>query len=342
MVVFSLTNDSYIASDVVLDPLSVDMALGEYRRFSVQFREPLPVRSTFKFTYRNVAGTYINRTEELPIKPLDPFIVEVGSNRTYQTSIATRKPGVVELGLVSSNLSITHLERLHARITVYHQKSLSILQQIVGWTYFLAWTLSFYPQVVLNCRRQSVTGLSFDFVVFNIIGFACYSAFNIGLFFVSRIQEQYFARHSLGVIPVEINDLFFSLHGVAVMLVVIIQCLFFERGNQRVSKVCIALSCLMILFILTSTLLAAAGVVSWLTALYLYSYVKLFVTLIKYFPQLILNCRRRSCVGWSVGNFILDFIGGVLSVTQMFINAYNYGEFNSCNLEQGILDLWWA
>ncbi|VDK35947.1 unnamed protein product [Taenia asiatica] len=283
---FSLTNDSYVASDIVFSPLSIGMAMGEVKRFSIKFREPLPIRSKFTFTYRNSAGVSINATEKLPIKPLDPFTVEGGSNKTHRTSIFTKKPGKVELGLASVDLNITR-----------------------------------------------VTGLSFDFIVFNVIGFACYSAFNIGLYFVPRIKAQYFARHPLGVIPVEINDLFFSLHGLFIMLVVIVQCLIFERGSQRVSKICITLSCLMLLFILTSTLLAAADAISWLTALYLYSYVKLFVTLIKYFPQLILNCRRRSCVGWSLCNFILDFIGGVLSIAQMLINAYNYGELSRSYLD---------
>ncbi|KAL5107095.1 Cystinosin [Taenia crassiceps] len=324
---FSPTNDSYDVSNIAFDPHSIDIALGDVKRLSVQFREPLPTRTTFTFTYRNSAGVRINATEKLPIKPLDSFTAEVGLNKTYRTTVFTKKPGKIELGLTSADLNITHFERLHASVTVCRQKSLSILQQIVGWTYFLAWTLSFYPQVILNCRRESVTGLSFDFIVFNVIGFACYSAFNIGLYFVPRIQAQYLARHPLGVIPVEINDLFFSLHGLAIMLVVIVQCLIFERGSQRVSKICITLFCLMLLFILTSTLLAAADAISWLTALYLYSYVKLFVTLVKYFPQLILNCRRRSCVGWSLCNFILDFIGGVLSIAQMFINAYNYDDW---------------
>ncbi|EUB59439.1 Cystinosin [Echinococcus granulosus] len=362
MASFSPTSYPYAGSNIGFNPPSIDMVLGEVKRFSVEFREPLPNRSIFTFTYRNSAGAHFNATDKLPIKPLGSFTVESGSNKSYQMSIFTSKPGTVELGLASTDINITHLEYLHARINVCRQKSLSILQQIVGWAYFLAWTLSFYPQVILNCQRKSVTGLSFDFIVFNVIGFACYSAFNIGLYFVPRIQAQYFARHPLSVIPVAINDLFFSLHGLAMMLVLIVQCLFFERGSQRVSKTCITISCLMLLFVLTSTLLAAADVVNWLTALYLYSYVKLFVTLVKYFPQvavlrylqraryhhdhhrggdaviaklnvqivhqskrleLILNCRRRSCVGWSLGNFILDFIGGVLSIVQMFITAYN-------------------
>ena len=39
-----------------------------------------------------------------------------------------------------------------------------------------------------------------------------------------------------------------------------------------------------------------------------------------------MNCRRRSTVGWSIGNVLLDFTGGALSILQMFLISYNYGE----------------
>lgn len=38
-----------------------------------------------------------------------------------------------------------------------------IISTSVGWTYFLAWSVSFYPQVWLNWKRKSVVGLSFDY-----------------------------------------------------------------------------------------------------------------------------------------------------------------------------------
>lgn len=38
-----------------------------------------------------------------------------------------------------------------------------------------------------------------------------------------------------------------------------------------------------------------------------------------------MNYRRKSTSGWSIGNVLLDFIGGWLSMLQMMINAYNYG-----------------
>ena len=42
--------------------------------------------------------------------------------------------------------------------------------------------------------------------------------------------------------------------------------------------------------------------------------------------QAVMNCRRRSTVGWSIGNVLLDFTGGALSILQMFLISYNYGQ----------------
>ena len=42
--------------------------------------------------------------------------------------------------------------------------------------YFLAWVISFIPQLHINYTRKSVVGLSFDFVFLNIFGYLCYSA----------------------------------------------------------------------------------------------------------------------------------------------------------------------
>ena len=39
-----------------------------------------------------------------------------------------------------------------------------------------------------------------------------------------------------------------------------------------------------------------------------------------------MNFRRKSTSGWSIGNVLLDFTGGSLSLLQMFLLAYNSGE----------------
>ena len=86
---------------------------------------------------------------------------------------------------------------------------------IIGWIYFVAWSVSFWPQIVENFRRKrfrrycedknlklkpsiffnnhkktslSVIGLNFDFLSLNLIGFTLYGCFNVFLFWVDSIQ----------------------------------------------------------------------------------------------------------------------------------------------------------
>lgn len=40
-----------------------------------------------------------------------------------------------------------------------------------------------------------------------------------------------------------------------------------------------------------------------------------------------MNYKRKSTIGWSIGNVLLDFTGGILSMLQMLLNAYNYGNW---------------
>ena len=58
-----------------------------------------------------------------------------------------------------------------------------------------------------------------------------------------------------------------------------------------------------------------------LDVLYYLSLVKMAVTLIKYCPQVYLNAIRKSTVGWSIVNILLDFSGGILSVAQSVLDA---------------------
>ena len=75
--------------------------------------------------------------------------------------------------------------------TAMAARSTTVLLQISGWLYFLTWSLSFYPQFLLNWRTKSVVGLSFDYVSLNMMGFIGYSIFNIAFYFDSSVQEQY-------------------------------------------------------------------------------------------------------------------------------------------------------
>lgn len=78
--------------------------------------------------------------------------------------------------------------------------------------------------------------------------------------------------------------------------------------------------------IIVTFIVAVTGVWHWLDFLNACGYIKLAITLIKYVPQAVMNYRRKSTVGWSIGNILLDFTGGTLSMLQMILNSYNYSE----------------
>jgi len=42
-------------------------------------------------------------------------------------------------------------------------------------------------------------------------------------------------------------------------------------------------------------------------------YCKAAITFVKYLPQVYLNWKRQSTVGWSLENVLLDFTGGLFS-----------------------------
>lgn len=47
--------------------------------------------------------------------------------------------------------------------------------------------------------------------------------------------------------------------------------------------------------------------------------------------QAYMNYRRQSTKGWSIGNVLLDFTGGTLSILQMILQSYNNGKYSRCS-----------
>jgi cystinosin len=91
---------------------------------------------------------------------------------------------------------------------------LEILSQIFGWVYTTSWSLSFYPQPLLNFRRKSTSGTTIDFPLINVLGFLAYFTSNVAFLYSPVIREQYALRNH-GLTPtVEFNDLAFAGHAV--------------------------------------------------------------------------------------------------------------------------------
>lgn len=109
------------------------------------------------------------------------------------------------------------------------------LSSVIGWVYFCAWSISFYPQAFLNWRRKSVAGLSLDFQLLNMLGFGCYAVYNGALFWNPTVREQYTCTHGGSLPAVHANDVFFAIHAAVVTAVTLFQCAMYDRGGQRIS-----------------------------------------------------------------------------------------------------------
>ncbi|XP_073421410.1 cystinosin [Dendrobates tinctorius] len=305
------------AESTITIPDVVTIENGSVKNLSLTVDSPLneTVLFTFNITYSSKNNTVVRLPAEI--------ILLANSDHSVFGAIA-EDVGQVTAYLQSNN---SHTNRPRIRFLVIHSQAVEVIEQIIGWIYFLAWSVSFYPQVFTNFRRKSVVGLSFDFLALNLTGFIAYSVFNVCLFWIPFVREQFLQIYPNGVIPVDANDVFFSLHAVLLTLVTIIQCCIYDRGAQKVSKVAVIVLIVAWLFAFSMLFVAVAGKVTWLQFLFCFSYIKLAITLMKYFPQAYMNFRRKSTEGWSIGNVLLDFTGGSFSIIQMFLQSYNNDEW---------------
>ncbi|XP_072940290.1 cystinosin isoform X2 [Epargyreus clarus] len=270
------------------------------------------------------------------VQIVQPTVVIPGVEEPNATAVLTydmcaygKGPGHSEVAFNVTPPGFVNLDTVFLRVTVMHSNAINIISYIMGWIYFAAWSVSFYPQIYINFKRKSVVGLNFDFLALNIMGFTMYSLFNCGLYFSHVIQSQYFSRHPRSLNPVQLNDVFFSLHAAFATIITIIQCFIYEREDQRVSMTGRGILTAFVGVVIVTASLGAADKIEWLDFLTYCSYIKLCITLIKYVPQAYMNYKRKSTVGWSIGNIFLDFVGGFLSVLQMALNAYNYNDWVS-------------
>ena len=224
---------------------------------------------------------------------------------------------------------------------------------IVGYCYFIFWCASFYPQVVMNFQRKSTEGLSIDYSVVNLFGYICYTTYTFMLYWNKAVREMYI-EHYVNANPdgpppeitVESNDVAFAIHALVMSIIWLVQLQIYdgfkkcrEEGKRIVSKPMTVL-----IFFLLGSCSAYAGLIActhlfpnlilvdwlnWLDYLYYVAYMKVVVTTAKYIPQVILNMKRKSCVGWNIWNILLDISGGIFSLAQLVGDAIDLNDLSS-------------
>ncbi|KAJ1909820.1 hypothetical protein IWQ60_010971 [Tieghemiomyces parasiticus] len=198
----------------------------------------------------------------------------------------------------------------------------AFVSALLGWLYFAAWSGSFYPQAILNYKRKSVRGLSVDFLVYNAFGFLCYAIYNLTFYASPRVRHEYEERNDGQPNLVQLNDVVFAVHAFLISSITLGQAFVYSGDvHQRLSLA--ARGFLFISGVGIAALLVGVnfGATQWIDVMYFLSYVKLFVTVVKYCPQAYLNYQKQSTVGWSIHNILLDFSGGVLSLAQLLVDA---------------------
>ncbi|KAK9723071.1 hypothetical protein K7432_002178 [Basidiobolus ranarum] len=204
-----------------------------------------------------------------------------------------------------------------------------VISQIIGWIYFLAWTVSFYPQLIQNYRRKSVQGLSVDFLMYNVVGFTCMTVYNSTFYWNSSIQDEYRQRNNGHSNLVAVNDVFFGMHAIIITMATIAQVFMYKRNpGQKPSWFGIALVTGCILGAVGYSIYIGVTGSFWIDFLYYLSYVKLGISFIKYCPQIWINYKSKSTVGWSIHNILLDMTGGSLSIVQLVLDAYLSNDFS--------------
>ena len=76
----------------------------------------------------------------------------------FGVTLLASKAGKVTVLSISSDQSVS-LGDAYFRVSALRSDALHVLSQIIGWIYFFAWSISFYPQIHENWKRRSVFGL---------------------------------------------------------------------------------------------------------------------------------------------------------------------------------------
>ncbi|EAL23549.1 hypothetical protein CNBA1960 [Cryptococcus deneoformans B-3501A] len=223
----------------------------------------------------------------------------------------------------------------------------AFLVNLTGVTYFIAWSYSFYIQLVHNFKRKTTHGLSPDFVWVNPLGFLALTLWNWGAYFSPVARKQYQDRHHGHLPQVSTSDLAFSLHALIISTITLAQ-VFCDEASPLISDSVhnsaagddsessnlvifhspIRPSPVAQLFlggIVISPFVYAifvwTGKAQFLDWLYYVGNIKVVISAVKYIPQVVLNHRMRAVNGFAIGVIICDIIGSVLSFSQLVISS---------------------
>ena len=184
--------------------------------------------------------------------------------------------------------------------------------------------LAYYPTLLLNYRIKSSNGVSIDSISLSLMGFTAYLVSVCLQLFNPEVRSQFqLVYNTLPVISS--SDLFYSMHGVFVILVIFSQCLWgaklwgfkdrLKRRPHRITYIVFSFFCFFVLFdwFFQNSQYRLLNFVMDL------AYFKVITSCIRYIPQVLQNKRRKSMYGSSKSQLLLDMIGCLFSVLEIGI-----------------------
>lgn len=197
--------------------------------------------------------------------------------------------------------------------------SLYILKDALGVFYFVAWSSTFYPQVLLNWKRRTTVGLSHDFMGMSWVGFFAYAVYTCGGFSSTIVRDAYVGERGVPP-PIEAADVAFALHALVLATILLTQIIVYRPGiriRRDVAAGCLATAA----FVALACVGAGVRRLSWVSVLEFCGGVKVVTSIFKHIPQALSNFRRKSTTGFSTTMVIMDVFGSLGSFGQQFVRC---------------------
>lgn len=162
------------------------------------------------------------------------------------------------------------------------------------------------------------------------------------LYFNPFVREQYALKHtpdtpghSAHYPLLKANDVAYTVHGLLSVMIIYFQVHFtdYRKSHAHLS----AYTQIILYFVCFTCFLTVGSVlvmrdhspIKLLDVAEMLGFVKVCMSTYKYIPQLIYNHRRRSTKGWAINSMLLDIIGSVSSLAQLFLDGYLNNDIGS-------------
>lgn len=199
---------------------------------------------------------------------------------------------------------------------------MTTLSAVIGYTYLIIWSVSFYFSGSTIISKKSSEGYSINFNILNCLGFSFLSVKYLVSFFKNEDS-------------IMVNDILFAVHALVISLIIQGLILYYPRGKNVLHKSTVYIILIIFISIILYSIIYffdsnIAGIFDFI------GMQKILITIFKYIIQIRFNFIRKSTYGWSTVNTVLDISGGALNLIQYLIDHNESNNDNDNNMFNNI------